>query len=146
MAKLKPRAPAKKRPAAKRTRAKLARTKPARKTAGKAGSRKAGGRADAAAVLVGTWAADDAADSNVHFTVARRGPALAVSAVDVFDGEKLRVTGVAWDGTTLRFETATPSTGTGMEHELRAMSASKAVYRFTVTQLWKKLPDGEPGE
>jgi hypothetical protein len=94
---------------------------------------------DRAALLVGTWAPGDETESNVHFTVARRGRGLAVIAVDIYDGEKLRVSGVAWDGKALRFETATPSTGAGMAHELRPVSAARAVYRFTITQSWKKL-------
>jgi hypothetical protein len=89
--------------------------------------------------LVGTWAPDDEGDSNVHFTVGRRGQRLTVSAVDVFDGERLRVSKVAQHGRTLRFVTTTPSTGQSLEHELRATSATSAAYRFTITQRWKKI-------
>jgi hypothetical protein len=110
------------------------------------GRRRRGGRAPvkrrtaAPDPLIGVWAPDDETDSNVHFTVRRRGQRLTVSAVDVFDGESLRVSKVAQQGRTLRFATTTPSTGSTMEHELRATSATSAVYRFTITQRWKKRP------
>jgi hypothetical protein len=91
--------------------------------------------------LLGTWGPDDEADSNIHFTVTRRGQRLAVAAVDVFDGEALKVTSVVQSGKALRFTTATPSTGITVEHELRATSATSAAYRFTITQRWKKLEE-----
>jgi hypothetical protein len=97
------------------------------------------------ALIVGTWGPEEEGDSNVHFTIARHGRGLRVTAVDVFDGEKLRVRGVAWNGSALRFETVTPSTGATMTHELRALASGRALYRFTVAQRWKKLPEGSAG-
>jgi hypothetical protein len=91
------------------------------------------------ATLVGTWGPDEESDSNLQFTVAAKGAALTVTAVDAYDGERLPVTGVAWDGKRLRFQTVTPSTGSHMHHELEATSDAQAVYRFTVTQSWKRL-------
>jgi hypothetical protein len=95
--------------------------------------------ADRSGALIGTWGPGDEADSNVHFTVARRGRGLAVTARDIYDGEQLTVRRTTWDGGALRFETVTPSTGSAMAHELEPTSATTARYRFTVTQTWKKL-------
>ena len=90
--------------------------------------------------LEGTWGPEDEGDSNVHFTVARVEGAVAVTGVDVFDGERLEISAVVWDGQSLRFETATPSTGSRLSHELRPTSATGAIYSFTIAQPWKKLP------
>ncbi len=95
-------------------------------------------RPTAADALVGTWGPDEEGDSNLHFTVTRKGAALSVTAVDAYDGEQLQVSGVDLQGKRLRFETVTPSTGSRITHELEP-TAGGAVYRFTVSQRWKRL-------
>jgi hypothetical protein len=93
-----------------------------------------------AAALVGTWGPHEEGDSNLHFTVSRKGKALSVTAVDAYDGEQLQVIAVVLQGKRLRFETVTPSTGSRLAHELEATTAGTAVYRFTVSQRWRRLP------
>jgi hypothetical protein len=93
-----------------------------------------------ASALIGTWGPEEEGDSNLHLTVTRRGRALAVAAVDAYDGEQLEVSGVVLQGKRLRFQTVTPSTGSRLEHELESTAGGGAVYRFTVTQRWQRLP------
>jgi hypothetical protein len=90
--------------------------------------------------LVGTWGPEEEGDSNLHVTVTRKGRALAVAAVDAYDGEQLEVSGVVLQGKRLRFQTMTPSTGSRLAHELESTAGGGAVYRFTVTQRWTRLP------
>jgi hypothetical protein len=94
--------------------------------------------------LVGTWAPLEAGDSNVKFTVTFHGGTVRVLAVDAYDGEVLKVTGVVQTGNVIRFSTLTPSTGATVDHELEALPGEQARYRFTVAQTWQRLSPPAP--
>ena len=100
-----------------------------------------GKKNDARARFSGTWSAAEEGDANFTVQVAFAGARPRVSVEDAFDGEKMKVSKVSFDGTSLRFSTVTPSTGARLEHELRARAGGKAEYRFTVAQAWERLPD-----
>ncbi len=89
--------------------------------------------------LVGTWAPLEPGDSNIKFTVSFLGGEVRIFAVDAFDGEPIKVSGVTQKGNKICFHTLTPSTGAVVEHELEALPGEHARYRFTVAQTWQRL-------
>jgi hypothetical protein len=89
--------------------------------------------------LVGTWGPLNEGESNIHFTVTTSGGRLRVAAGDIYDGEKLKVSAVSSNSRSVRFTTRTPSTGMTIGHELRAVSAGKARYSYTISQIWQRL-------
>ncbi len=97
--------------------------------------------ADAMALhsLVGTWAPLEPGDSNIKFTVSFLGGEVRIAAVDAFDGEPIKVSGIVQKGNKICFQTLTPSTGATVEHELEALPGEHARYRFTVAQTWQRL-------
>ena len=86
--------------------------------------------------LAGTWVHAAPWDSNdylAEYTISLHRGRPAVSAVDVNDGEKFRISEVPWDGTRLRFKSKMPSTGRIGLNEFRLKKDGKVQSRFTFT-------------
>jgi hypothetical protein len=94
----------------------------------------------------GAWGPQNEEDSNLRVTVRGSARAPRVEVVDPFDGEKLKVSGVSWDGEVLRFRTVTPSTKFAVDHELRVGPSARAEHRYTLSEPWQKLSAPEEGE
>jgi len=87
--------------------------------------------------LVGTWvhkAPDDSDDDyRSAYTVSVRRGSPTVTAVDLYDGEKFKISEVSWDGAWLRFKSKMPSTGREGLNEFRLKKNGKVQSRFTFT-------------
>ena len=66
--------------------------------------------------LVGTWRHED---SVVEYSISIHGDPLTVTGTDINDGEELRISDVALDGSELRFTSVCPSTEYRLQHILR---------------------------
>jgi hypothetical protein len=93
--------------------------------------------------LEGTWRPDVEGWSTVQFTVRAGRSVPIVTAVDTYDGERLRVSRVSWDGRILRFRVRTPSTKWAVDHEWHASSKGMAKVRYTLTETWTKVLESE---
>jgi hypothetical protein len=86
--------------------------------------------------LVGTWvhaAPWDSDDYLAEYTIALRRGRPVVSAVDLSDGERFRISEVSWDGAWLRFKSKMPSTGRIGFNEFRPKKGGSLQARFTFT-------------
>jgi hypothetical protein len=60
--------------------------------------------------LLGTWIDPYKEDATAEYTVRWTRTGFSVSAVDAYDGEKIRISDVLWNGQELSFESFVPST------------------------------------
>ena len=86
--------------------------------------------------LEGLWHSPDWSD--VEFTIKRRGKTFSISAVDTYDGEKLKVSGVKWDGKELSFTLFTPSTKHVCKHVFRNLHRGQVDCELTYSVPCKK--------
>ena len=93
--------------------------------------------------LEGTWRPAVDGWSTVQFTVRAGRSVPTVTALDTYNGERLRVSRVSWDGTVLRFRVLTPSTKWTVDHEWRTGPRGTARIRYTLAETWTKVPAGE---
>lgn len=89
--------------------------------------------------LVGSWvhlAPWGSDDYLAEYTVSLRNGRPVVSAVDLSDGERFRISEVSWGGTWLRFKSKMPSTGRiGLnEVKLKRNGSMQARFTFTVVE------------
>lgn len=98
--------------------------------------------------LVGTWKqkANPYHVTAVVYTIAARQGRLVVSATDTADGEKLKISGIRWDGKELRFTSFCRSTNWKVEHEFRVRRPGLADHQLTYTEreVWEKQPESQP--
>lgn len=86
--------------------------------------------------FLGSWkhpAPWDSDDYLAEYTVSLRRGRPAVSAVDLNDGERFRISEVSWDGEWLRFKSKMPSTGRVGLNEFKLKSDGSVQSRFTFT-------------
>lgn len=90
--------------------------------------------------LVGTWRnPDEDLGTTVHFTVRASGDAFEVEGIDTYDGEKLSISNVRWDGRRLSFECLVPSNGRHIEYAFEAISRSAVIVRYSVAERWVRV-------
>lgn len=96
--------------------------------------------------LIGSWVHAAPWDSDdyylAEYSIALRAGRPVVSAVDLNDGEKLKITKVTWDGKWLRFSSLMPSTGrVGVnEFRLNKNGTLESRFTFTVIETMKAAP------
>jgi hypothetical protein len=86
--------------------------------------------------LLGTWCHTlpwDSDDYLAEYTVSLRRGKPVVSAIDVNDEERFKISNVAWDGTWLRFTSRMSSTGRIGLNEIKVKKNGKLQVRFTFT-------------
>jgi hypothetical protein len=90
-------------------------------------------RGSASNLLVGTWEqAQNAVDATpVVYTIALRGASIVVSGVDESDGTELKISGVSWDGSQLRFNSLYPPTKHKASHVFRLSAKGRAIHETT---------------
>ena len=95
-------------------------------------------RKDNSHSLLGTWVDPYREDATVEYTVRRTPTGFSVSAVDTYDGEKIKITDVFWTGQELRFESFVPSTKWRLRHVFRVVSDSEIEHEYTKREVWKR--------
>jgi hypothetical protein len=87
--------------------------------------------------LVGTWRdADEDYGSSVQFTIRAAGAVFEVVGLDTYDGERLSISNVSWDGHVLRFDSVVPSTEHRVEYALEVTLPSEVLIRSTRCERW----------
>jgi hypothetical protein len=87
--------------------------------------------------LVGTWRAPDGdLGTTVRFTIRGSGDAFEVEGIDTYDGEKLSISEVRWDGRRLSFHCLVPSNGRQIDYTFEVSSPSEVVVRHCVSERW----------
>ena len=98
--------------------------------------------------LLGTWghgALYDGDDYVAHYTIKLRNGRPSVTAVDVTDGEKFKISNVSWDGKWLRFKSYMPSTKRSGVNEFRLAKggALQSRFTFTVLEVMSQVPSNK---
>jgi hypothetical protein len=91
--------------------------------------------------LVGRWT-DGAGDSSAVFKVAVEDGRPVVSGVDESDGERFRVSGVKWDGSSLTFVAYMPSTRWRVSHRFVPLGRGVINHELKYTERWKRVAPG----
>jgi hypothetical protein len=90
--------------------------------------------------LVGTWRdPDEDLGTTVRFTVRPSGDAFEVEGIDAYDGEKLSISNVRWDGRRLSFDCLVPSNGRRVEYVFEVIAPSEVLVRYTVSERWIRV-------
>lgn len=91
--------------------------------------------------LVGNWHNPEGDDPRVVCMISLNNHRWSISAEDIGDGERLRVTDVQWNGRSLSFRTIMPSTGQVCRRILKPISPNKlqVVLQFKEPEVWEKL-------
>lgn len=91
--------------------------------------------------LVGNWHNPEGDDPRVVCMINLNHHRWSISAEDIGDGERLRVTDVQWNGRSLSFRTTMPSTGQVCRRILKPISPNKlqVVLQFKEPEIWERL-------
>ena len=84
--------------------------------------------------FIGSWVHTlpwDSDDYLAEYKISLRSGKPVVSAVDLNDGERFKISNVSWDGTWLRFTSYMPSTKRFGLNEFRLKSNGRLESRFT---------------
>ena len=71
----------------------------------------------------------------VVYTIALKGSSIVVSGVDESDGTELRISGVSWDGSQLRFKSLYPPTNHKASHVFRLTAKDRAIHTTSLEAL-----------
>ena len=96
--------------------------------------------------LIGTWIHSLPGDSEDYFAeyqISERRGKPTVSAIDLTDGEKFKISRVSWDGEWLRFTSLMPSTRRIGLNEFRLKKNGRLASRFTFTVLEEMVSSSE---
>jgi len=98
--------------------------------------------------FVGFWVSAlpfDSDDYLIEYSIAMRGQSFKISAKDLQDGEKLRISDIHFDGSSLQFISYVPSTRRrGVNRfTLKGKDRIKSQFTFTVVEDLKKISSSE---
>jgi len=85
--------------------------------------------------FLGTWCHEDQC---VEYSVSVQDDAVIVTGLDTSDGEVLRIQGVSFDGSELRFTSICPSTIFVLTHVFRPVLGNEVEHEFTRIENWQK--------
>lgn len=89
-------------------------------------------------LLVGAWIDPHDEFQTVQYTVRATLTRLLVSAIDVYDGERIEISDVSWSNHELRFQSYVPSTKWRLRHIFRVISRDKIEHEYTKADIWKR--------
>lgn len=86
--------------------------------------------------LIGTWMLDD--QTAFEYTISALGESPVVTGVDLYDGEKVVISDLSWNGVELRFKSLVPSNNYELLHIFRSISDEEAEHEWTRIEKWVK--------
>lgn len=89
--------------------------------------------------FAGRWEQDDDGSEAVYEITIKNGKPV-VAGFDKRDGERLKISGVKWDGKGLSFTAFMPSTRWRTWHRLTLVRVGIMNHELTVVERWKRIP------